>query len=788
MGIAVRVSILLLIATASCGFPRPPHLDPDDASVGADDAPRGTDGAPGFVPCQLTAVTPSIASTDDTISLEGSFADPVMVNFPGGAPVVATVLGPHRATATVPASAATGNLTISGCGTTTGSIPFRRASFAPGLGMFQSSFDQGDGAQQTTTLVTTRSGHTSQVTGSSVFVLGGTDGRGDLSSVERAGINADGSLAPFATISGVSLVTAREAHTTVLIGQYLYVIGGLGNGSPLNSIERATVGPDGSLGRFAIVPGVELTVPRQGHTSLVIGNYLYVLGGFNTSSLNSAERAIINIDGSLNPFEAVSGVTLVGARHGHTTAIVGNTLYTIGGERGNTTLQDVERATINADGSLGPFSVVAGASLMDARSGHATSLIGKALYVFGGTRSNTALSSVERAPLASDGTLAPFAVVPGIRLTTARHDYATAEIGNYLYVLGGAGVASLSTIERATVNASGSVETFATSPGGGLPGPLSNHVTVVIGNHAYVLGGLYTEVSQATISADGSLGAFATTPGVALNTARSQPTTAVVGKNLYVVGGINFDTFSSPLNSIEKATINPDGTLGSFVTQSVVLNNARYGHTSAVIGNHLYIVGGTAGGAVLSDVERATINQDGSLGPFAIVSGVNLVTARNGQSSAVLGGYLYVLGGTNTIELTSVERAAINNSDGSLGQFATVAGVKLQGGLFNHTNAVIGTYLYVIGGETLPSGGVEFFPGNVERATILADGSLGSFTTLSGIKLRTPRASHSTIVSGNYLYALGGNASSSTTLSSIERATLSADGVPGSFRAVYTPR
>jgi hypothetical protein len=49
---------------------------------------------------------------------------------------------------------------------------------------------------------------------------------------------------------------------------------------------------------------------------VLIGNYLYVLGGFATSPLSSVERAQIHADGSLGPFALLPDVTLITARQG----------------------------------------------------------------------------------------------------------------------------------------------------------------------------------------------------------------------------------------------------------------------------------------------------------------------------------------------------------------------------------------------------------------------------------------------------------------------------------------
>jgi hypothetical protein len=237
------------LVTASCGFPRP-------ADVGGDDDTGSTT-------CQLTALGPSIANTGDPITFEGTFLDAVTVNFPGGISVAATALGLHRVTAEVPASATEGDLTVSACGSTLGPLPFRRASFTLGLGTFAANVEQTAGARQAPKFVTPRDGHTSAVIGHALYILGGNGRDGSLSSVERATINADGSLGAFATMPGSNLTTIRRAHTSVVIGGHLYIVGGFGN-ALLNSIEQATIAADGTLGPFSALPDVTLATARQG--------------------------------------------------------------------------------------------------------------------------------------------------------------------------------------------------------------------------------------------------------------------------------------------------------------------------------------------------------------------------------------------------------------------------------------------------------------------------------------------------------------------------------------------
>ena len=189
--------IMAFLASASCGFPRPADVGddnaPSDASIsdtGATGDARSLDDAgetPGAAGCQLTAIEPSIANANDIVMLEGTFSDTVTVNFPGGTSVAATVLGPHRARVAVPMSATEGSLTITSCGSTIGSLAFRRASFALGIGRFEANFEQTDGAQQSAALSVPRESYSSVVTGNHLYVIGGAGSNGPIISVEHQG-------------------------------------------------------------------------------------------------------------------------------------------------------------------------------------------------------------------------------------------------------------------------------------------------------------------------------------------------------------------------------------------------------------------------------------------------------------------------------------------------------------------------------------------------------------------------------------------------------------------------
>lgn len=717
---------------------------------------------------QLTAVEPSIANTNGVIALEGSFGASVTVQFPGGGSRDAMVLGQHRAIVTVPATASGGDLTVTTNGSALDPMPFRRASFSLGIATFETTPEQSAGSRQGVVLTTPRSDHTAVVIGNYLYVVGGRSEGMPLAGLERAMINADGSLGPFAVVSDVALTTARYGHTSVVIGRHLYVLGGSNNTEALSSVESATINADGSLGAFTVATGAGLKTARQGHTSVMIGHYLYALGGVSlgNSYLNSVERAMIHRDGSLDAFVIVPDVVLATARANHTSAVIGSTLYVLGGYDGKGALGGLEQASIIPDGLVGPFTNVVGTTLFTARSGHTSIVLGEYLYVIGGLGSDGALTSVERAVIRVDGSLGTFAVTPEATLAAANNRHASTIVGNYLYVLGGLNNKYLNGALRATINTEGVLGAFTTIPAT-LALARQGHASLTIGRYLYVIGGssgstYLNSVERAMINADGSLGAFAIVPGVTLVTGRALHTSAVIGNYVYVMGGIG----PSYLSSVERAAINADGSLSTFsAVQGVVLSAPRGRHTSVVIGNYLYVIGGINSSTTLATVERALINPDRSLSTFMTAPSV-LSTARYGQTNAIIGHYLYIIAGNTSMgTLGTIERAMINSVDGSLGSFVTLPNITLRTSRYHHIDTVLGSYLYAIGGI----GGNR----SLERAPIGADGSPGTFVTVP-TALTAARGLSSTVIIGNFLYIIGGLVGSAP-VNSIERVVLGAE-------------
>jgi hypothetical protein len=103
-------------------------------------------------------------------------------------------------------------------------------------------------------------------------------------------------------VVATALPYALSATTAVVIGQYVYLVGGqTGAGTPVSYVLRARIYPDGSIGNFTRTGDMQTAV----HSPSVvrIGNYLWAFGGYNGGNYATGQRAPIRPDGTLGPWE-----------------------------------------------------------------------------------------------------------------------------------------------------------------------------------------------------------------------------------------------------------------------------------------------------------------------------------------------------------------------------------------------------------------------------------------------------------------------------------------------------
>jgi N-acetylneuraminic acid mutarotase len=280
--------------------------------------------------------------------------------------------------------------------------------------------------------------HASVVYNGYLYVIGGSAGSNYFDDVQYAPINADGDLESWIPAS-YSFTTPREAHASVVKNGYLYVIGGLyndGSDHYLSDVQYAPINADGDPGMWAPA-SYSLTDLRGAHASVVDKGYLYVIGGHNGSTYYD-DVQYVHIDpvnGDLGSW-TTANFTFTTKRLGHTSVVHNGYLYVIGGytnEGSVRSLNDVQYAPINADGSLGSWK--AGSSFDKPRRAHASVVYKGYLYVIGGHDDINYFNDVQYAHIKANGSLGSWTTTSPF--ATERQGHAVVVYNSRLYVIGG---------------------------------------------------------------------------------------------------------------------------------------------------------------------------------------------------------------------------------------------------------------------------------------------------------------------------------------------------------------
>ena len=190
-----------------------------------------------------------------------------------------------------------------------------------------------------------------------------------LATVAYAKLGSDGSLQSpgFKTTTALQPALARDLCGKVFTNNagtsYLYTVGGVQY--PTGSLDGATTGlaqyakinSNGTIGAWT--PTSSLSVPTQLHGSVVVGNYLYVIGGSTASNdLNVSSKITTNVwysqimqNGALAGFKP--GPPLPIATYKTCPVVFGNTIYLSGGEEKGHTPPSVTNVYYAAQGAMG---------------------------------------------------------------------------------------------------------------------------------------------------------------------------------------------------------------------------------------------------------------------------------------------------------------------------------------------------------------------------------------------------------------------------------------------------
>jgi N-acetylneuraminic acid mutarotase len=458
-------------------------------------------------------------------------------------------------------------------------------------------------------------------------------------------------------------------------------------------------------------------------------------------------------------------------------------LYWLGGDAGSNASQNVYYASINgSNGSTG--TLTATTSMQASRSFFRAFAYNGYMYAVAGNDStSTPVSTVEYAPINSDGTLGAWQYTSS--LPANRSSYAGAIYNGYIYVMGGNdGTGVKNSVLYAPVNGDGTLGAWhythsstddGTSFVSGFTTARSAFDGVAYNDYLYIAGGYngtstyYNDVQFAHINGNGTIDTWRTANS--FTTARAALSITVYNGYIYVMGGTT--DLTNSLSDTQYASITGSGNLSSWQSTSTMAAGA-YNTGAAAYNGYLFLLGGEANSSTkLATVQYAKIDSAGQTQAFANASN-SFTTARSLACSVAYNNYIYVLGGSSddsNSNVSSVYYSAINTSTGDLGAWSSTNAIPA---VTDKSSCVAyNGYLYVLGGESTSNAQVS----TVRYVPINSNGTLGTWATTTSLSDTFSYAG--SFVYQSKLYVIGG--SQATNNNNVWYATISSNGTIGSW-------
>jgi len=311
------------------------------------------------------------------------------------------------------------------------------------------------GWQETSALSTARAGAAVVTHNGVIYMIGGVDGHDFLGSTEYARVQPDGTLTPWQ--AGTPLIEARGFVEAAVHDNWIYIVGG-GNGpnghNLLRSVERARIQADGTLGPW-IAEANMMNMPRRCSKVVATAQGLYSFGGFGGALLDTVEHAFFSADGTLGPWQ-LEPVTLTMPRYVGGVKAIGSDAYAIGGHdqvRG-VGLTSVEWARVNVAGAFEKWAPTS--ALQTARYGLSTASHNGVLYALGGITGAEYVDSIERSARTASGELSAWSSTTPLQQALA--SFSTVVHQDWMYVISGTNRNGYSrSVQYASFNAQGDI-------------------------------------------------------------------------------------------------------------------------------------------------------------------------------------------------------------------------------------------------------------------------------------------------------------------------------------------
>ncbi|MEZ4596320.1 MAG: hypothetical protein R3C32_05430, partial [Chloroflexota bacterium] len=332
--------------------------------------------------------------------------------------------------------------------------------------------------------------------------------------------------------------------------------------------------------------------------------------------------------GAIIPWEAApSELALPQAVSGAAVIQSGSNLYVVGGSNGSGAVADVSATEVASDGNLSAW--VAGPPLPEPRTDATAIALAGVPYIVGGLDASGAPTTTVYQGMVENGVVQSWSLANGeggtvdLTLPVALSDAAGTNTSGGLFLFGGRTADGLSDqVLLAATDASGKLSGWRSIGELPLPEPRAGATAVAVGEFLYVLGGeglagpsttIYrlslTEGVPATNDQDVLIGWASAPASQQLPEPRAQAASFTSNGSIYVIGGDGAD--GTATDTMYWAV--PNSATGDLPAwqqlDQIELPEARADLGVAAVGTHAYVVGGEdADGTALATVSRANLS------------------------------------------------------------------------------------------------------------------------------------------------------------------------------------
>lgn len=497
--------------------------------------------------------------------------------------------------------------------------------------------------------------------------------------------------------------------------------------------------------------GVALPVGVSRTQLVVTKNFVYIVGNYVASNSANATiyRGVINDDGTITSWSVAGSAPY--AVYWPMTCIAKNRLYFIGGcTNGTSSVYNLVRScAILSDGSLDPVWRTETGVPVNLFSGKAFFFRNR-IYVVG----HSANGVIYSAPIDNNGVVGTWSIAgtPAIGVYLA----SVTIIKDKLYIFGGLfNGTPYSNIQMATINDDGSLSAFTTV--GNLPVTLYTGTFANTKNEIYLIGGIangayHSNIYKASINADGTLGSWTTVASLPSNQANNM---AFFTKNkLYLIGN-SANSGTSAATTVYYASMTGTGGVNDYTPY----NDGTYEPMPAVYNPELL----PGSGKPWEQQYSTNIDQTNEITNW--VTAGDIPVAKHACLTIATKNRVYLIGGS-TGSISSAVHSAPINADGTLGSW--VAGTSLPAAVYISQAVVTKNRVYILGGSNGSA------TANIYTAPINTDGTLGTWVAAG--TLPTVLAYSVAFITKNKLYLLGGSTGGAI-LNTIYVATIGSDGL-----------